>query len=590
MKRVVLISLVLFLFSKYNLAQNVGINATGATPDVSAMLDIVSSNKGLLIPRIALTGVNDAASIASPQTSLLVFNTGLGGLTPSGYYYNSGTTGAPVWTQLIDAISGTSWLTSGNSGITTANFLGPTNSTNLYFKIAGSLSGNIDPGGNTYIGFQAGNSNNTSSNTGFGYKSLYSSTTGNNNSAFGVQTNYSNTVGAYNTSFGYYALNSNVAGSNATAIGTNAMLYANNSSTAFTDFNVAVGYEALRGSSTPASNTGNSNTSIGYQTLWSNTTGNNNAALGVHALYFNTTGYQNTAIGTSALYNNVAGNSGTAIGEGAMNYANNTATSFTNFNTAIGFEAYRGSATPASNTGNNNTAIGYETLWNTTSGSGNTANGVNALFANTTGFSNTGLGYAALITNTTGYRNTAIGDSADVSSSSLTDASAIGYNTKVTASFNMVFGDANVIGWGFGVAPGAGKAIKIGSGATNGNGAYLTTGGTWTNVSSKSIKDNITQLDGKDVLSKISHLEVARWRYIGTQEYHIGPFAEQFYELFNTGLDNKAISTVDPSGVALIGIQQLIKENQELKTKLTELELRLDKMNLLLQQKEDKKK
>lgn len=56
---------------------------------------------------------------------------------------------------------------------------------------------------------------------------------------------------------------------------------------------------------------------------------------------------------------------------------------------------------------------------------------------------------------------------------------------------------------------------------------------------------------------------MARWRYIGTNEFHIGPFAEDFYSMFNTGIDNKHISTIDPSGVALLGIQQL-KKNDDL--------------------------
>jgi len=86
--------------------------------------------------------------------------------------------------------------------------------------------------------------------------------------------------------------------------------------------------------------------------------------------------------------------------------------------------------------------------------------------------------------------------------------------------------------------------------------------GAWTNGSSLSFKDNITQLDGVDILKKISLLEVSKWKYKETEEYHIGPFAEQFYELFNTGVDKKYISTIDPAGVALAGIKQLIKRDE----------------------------
>lgn len=91
--------IIIFIIGSINcgIAQNIGINSTGANPDASAMLDIVSANKGVLVPRLALTGPTDATSIPNPATSLFVYNTGsLGGLT-TGYYYNSGTPAAPYW-------------------------------------------------------------------------------------------------------------------------------------------------------------------------------------------------------------------------------------------------------------------------------------------------------------------------------------------------------------------------------------------------------------------------------------------------------------------------------------------------------------
>jgi hypothetical protein len=48
----------LIIFSCMLTAQNVGINTT--TPDNSAALDIVSTSKGMLIPRLTTTGVNNA--------------------------------------------------------------------------------------------------------------------------------------------------------------------------------------------------------------------------------------------------------------------------------------------------------------------------------------------------------------------------------------------------------------------------------------------------------------------------------------------------------------------------------------------------
>ena len=75
-------------------AQNVGINADGSAPDASAMLDVKSSTKGFLPPRIALTATNSASPVTSPVAGLLVYNTATAGTTPNnvvpGYYYWNG--------------------------------------------------------------------------------------------------------------------------------------------------------------------------------------------------------------------------------------------------------------------------------------------------------------------------------------------------------------------------------------------------------------------------------------------------------------------------------------------------------------------
>ncbi|MDD4310316.1 MAG: hypothetical protein PHO32_08050, partial [Candidatus Cloacimonetes bacterium] len=104
MKRIILLCMSLIVaFGIY--AQSVGINTDGSQPDGSAMLDIKSTSKGLLVPRIALTGSSDATTVSSPATGLLIFNTATAsGVTP-GYYYNSGTSGSPSWTRLITSVA-----------------------------------------------------------------------------------------------------------------------------------------------------------------------------------------------------------------------------------------------------------------------------------------------------------------------------------------------------------------------------------------------------------------------------------------------------------------------------------------------------
>lgn len=89
----------------------VGIGST-TTPDASAQLDVNSSSKGFLPPRVALTATNAAGPITSPATGLLVYNTATAGTSPNnvtpGYYFNGGTPAAPAWSaiQVVTASRG----------------------------------------------------------------------------------------------------------------------------------------------------------------------------------------------------------------------------------------------------------------------------------------------------------------------------------------------------------------------------------------------------------------------------------------------------------------------------------------------------
>ena len=94
--------LICFCLTQAVKAQNgVAIAATTSTADVSAMLDIQSTTKGALVPRMTNT---QRSAIATPANGLLVFCTD----APSGFYYNSGTSASPVWVLLsAGALSGT---------------------------------------------------------------------------------------------------------------------------------------------------------------------------------------------------------------------------------------------------------------------------------------------------------------------------------------------------------------------------------------------------------------------------------------------------------------------------------------------------
>lgn len=66
---------------------NVGIGTN--SPDASAVLDVTATDKGLLIPRVALVQTTNPSPVTSPATSLLVYNTAtVNDVVPSFYYWD----------------------------------------------------------------------------------------------------------------------------------------------------------------------------------------------------------------------------------------------------------------------------------------------------------------------------------------------------------------------------------------------------------------------------------------------------------------------------------------------------------------------
>jgi hypothetical protein len=114
------------------------------------------------------------------------------------------------------------------------------------------------------------------------------------------------------------------------------------------------------------------------------------------------------------------------------------------------------------------------------------------------------------------------------------------------------------------------------------SGAHLTAGGVWTNASDANLKENFQTVDGADLLEKIEQLPISEWNYKNESDEsrHIGPTAQDFQKVFGVGENDKTISTIDPSGIALAAIKELNKQNQELKVQseyLKEQNMRLQK-------------
>jgi hypothetical protein len=79
------------------------VSGSSALPNSNAILELESANKGLLLPRVALTARNLSSPLSGHTAGMLVYNTANGGsgadTVSPGYYYNNGS----KWIRLADA-------------------------------------------------------------------------------------------------------------------------------------------------------------------------------------------------------------------------------------------------------------------------------------------------------------------------------------------------------------------------------------------------------------------------------------------------------------------------------------------------------
>jgi hypothetical protein len=493
----------MFIFSR-SFAQGVGINSDESDPDPSAILDVKSTNQGMLVPRMS---VIEAYAISNPAEGLLIYATDV----QSFLYFKGGN-----WNYLTSEFSYELADFDFDTKITTGGILDD-DTIRFYVKNTEVLkidSIHIIPmSANIFIGEKAGQYNTTgTSNIAIGRGALnyndsisglvaigdsalfYNYSTGDpifyegeQNTAVGNKALMQNYTGSFNTALGYETLKQNIAGTANTAIGAKAlhnMNGINNISESLS--NTAVGAFVMEDNIT-----GSYNTSTGVYSLWHNINGNNNCAYGYAALVYNSgSGSNNCAFGKNSLANNYNGSSNVAVGyysllsnqSGYSNIAVGTHALYTNITmsnlVAIGDSALY------NNLGTGNVAVGSKSLFANNSGYGNTAVGFESGYTNTTGGYNTALGYQALYSNDNGIRNTAVGMLAGSSSVSGY------YNTIVGAYANTSAGNfSNSVAIGDAALITASSQIRLGDAGVNSIGGYAN----WTNISDKRFKTNVKQ-------------------------------------------------------------------------------------------------
>ncbi|TAD86438.1 MAG: hypothetical protein EAY75_08335 [Bacteroidetes bacterium] len=408
------------------------------------------------------------------------------------------------------------------------------------------------------------------SNIGIGKHSLAKATQ-NHNVAVGDSAMATNMAGMRNTVMGSRAAARLTNGSELVAIGYEAMLLGGGAS------NTAVGFQALY------KTVGNDNTAVGHAALDQNTLGEGNTVVGTKSLGLNSTGSFNTAVGVDNLRGNIAGSYNVAVGYNVMPKLKGSA------NVGVGTNLLSqqnigdslvlvGTKLSVASTFANKylTLVGSNMLNAIHTQSQVVGIGNNNLNAAVSGSDNVIIGGNNLNNITSASRVVAIGNNITTGLPSLVNSVAIGNDIDIPASNMMVFGNTATTRWSFGRSSNnVGYALQVGTTNSNGNGAGLTASGTWTNACDSNLKTDVTNIDAEALLEKLRQLPVTQWKYKGTDEYHIGPMAQDFFAIFGLGNNNTSISSVDPAGIALAAVKHLIGQNQQLAEKLDALEQRV---------------
>ncbi|MFD2567419.1 hypothetical protein [Pseudotenacibaculum haliotis] len=514
-----------------------------STPNTSAQLEVVSLDKGILIPRIALTGSTDATTIANGNVnSLLVYNTATVGtdLTPGYYYWENsrwnrvvnqddvarfetvtslslnstsgilsyndedGTTTdinlatvidnfETVTTITVDSVNGDLVYTDENGTVNTLSLISlvqtheavtilgmNVNTYNLEYVDENGTTTSIDLTRTGGDLRRLGTRNHITSDAGTGSNGT-SVGTGSDNIFIGSGAGGSNTAGSFNVFIGSNAGNDGATSLGGTYIGSNAGINATGS------FNTFVG------ASSGFNSTGTSNTFIGYQS-GQNSTAGFNSFLGYQAGQNTSTGTENTFFGSVAGRDNTTGDDNVFLG--STSGQGNT-TGFRN--------NFLGSRSGIHNTlGANNTFIGYEAGFLNTTGNQNVFLGNSAGSANTTGSTNVVLGNASGNI-TTGSNNIVIGEGVGVIDPTASNQMNIGgaiFATGVNANggITSVSSPSKV---GIGIAAHATARLHIDGDVVVNSGDITTTSGDFI-TESNTYADYVFEkvLDGVSTLNK----------------------------------------------------------------------------------------
>jgi hypothetical protein len=111
-----------------------------------------------------------------------------------------------------------------------------------------------------------------------------------------------------------------------------------------------------------------------------------------------------------------------------------------------------------------------------------------------------------------------------------------------------------------------------------GSGAYVSTGGVWTDASSMEYKENIKDLTTEDAIETLEGLSPVKYNYkMDREDRHVGFIAEDVPELIATK-DRKGLSPMDIVAVLTKVLQEQRKTISELSEKVDTLQREMNKV------------
>ncbi|MCV9930208.1 hypothetical protein OIU83_21295 [Flavobacterium sp. LS1R49] len=123
MKRKIILLITLFVMS-FSMTAQVKVGSNPTTINTNSLLELESTSKGLLLPRVALTSTTSFAPLTAHIAGMTVYNTAAAGTgttaVVAGYYYNDGT----QWVQILNqanALTLQPWFNSATNSAATSN-------------------------------------------------------------------------------------------------------------------------------------------------------------------------------------------------------------------------------------------------------------------------------------------------------------------------------------------------------------------------------------------------------------------------------------------------------------------------------------